>query len=462
MRTAKSSCFGKISDRDGAARVDAVAAAHLRERPGSERPGIEPEHRDFVWVHPDDRHAALPRLEAVERVEDPQQVQRHHVVRIPAERGVEHATRLGLRTQAQQVHPEVGVRRHVRRLERDGPAPERHGFVEAVLAGRVGRNGAVGVAARRVDGERAGGLGFILRRPPGNPRDGRQQRVRLRASRVDCEHAIHGRLRLGRLVLVERRFGNEQVRVDEPGVDLEGAAGGRSGSRRIVVRQRAREADVRRSPAGVRLDGDAERPHRLARLVLLEEERAPRRVHRRVVLERVRRVAVERVGGPRLVEGVGRTRGSQQPFGGHAAASRAHERHQHARGIIRAAQLAVQQAELQRRLAQGTARGGRLQQRQGVFVLATVDRQAAEDRCRRRVARTTSAGERFCVGSLAVGDRRGRGLRERQLGCCPPLLCLRLCRARLGILGLRGLARRADACLTRSRRGPREDGNGNH
>ena len=206
VRTAKSSCLGKIRIRDGAARVDAVAASHLRERPRDQRPGVEPEHRRFVGVHPDGRHAALLRLEPVERVEDPQQVQRHQVGPIAAERRVEHAARLGLGAKPQQVHAEVGVGRHVRRLERHGSAPERHGLVEAVLAGRVGGDGAVGVAACRVDGERPGDLGFVLRRPPGNPGDGCQQRVRLRASRVDGENAVDGRLRLGRLVRRRARF----------------------------------------------------------------------------------------------------------------------------------------------------------------------------------------------------------------------------------------------------------------
>ena len=191
--------------------------------------------------------------------------------------------------------------------------------------------------------------------------------------------------------------------------------------------------------SGVGLHGDAERLHRLARLVLLEEEPAPRRVHGRVVLDRVRRVAVERVGRPRLVERVRRAGRAQQPVGGDAAARRVDERHQHARGIARAAELAIQQAQLQRRLAEGTARGGRLQQRQRLVVLPAVDREAAEDRGGRRVARTAPARQRLRVGPLAVGDRRGRRLRERQLGRDPRLLGLRLRGSRLRRPGPRRL-----------------------
>ena len=80
--------------------------------------------------------------------------------------------------------------------------------------------------------------------------------------------------------VVEIELCEQQLGVGEVRIDLERALGRGGGRRRIVFRQRAREAGVRRRPAVVLRERLLERLHRLGPVVLFEEQQPPGRIDR--------------------------------------------------------------------------------------------------------------------------------------------------------------------------------------
>ena len=191
VRTAKSSCFGKISTRIGPAGVNwysceraARARVDNRQRVGLQDVGL-------LRVEAHEGGAVGERLEVVERVEQAQQVERHDVVRIGREGALEHLARAGLVAGAQQVHAQVGLRARVVRVERDRLARQSRRLVETVAARGELAGHAVGHAAGRVDGQHPRHLGVEVGRAAVHVGHGREQGVRVLALRVRRERRLH-------------------------------------------------------------------------------------------------------------------------------------------------------------------------------------------------------------------------------------------------------------------------------
>ena len=248
VRTAKSSCFGKISTRIGPTGRELVLLRKGGQGARDDRQRVGLQDVGLLRVEAHERGAVRERLEPVERVEQAQQVERDDVVRIGLERALEHLSRPGLVARAQQVHAQVRLRARVVRVERDGLARERRRLVEPVPARRQLARHAVGDAPGRVHREHARHLGVEVGRAAVHVGHGREQSVGVLALRVRRERRLHRLPGVGVVVVVERQLGPEQVRVDQRGVDLE-RPGGRGGrGRRVVLGERAREARLRGRP----------------------------------------------------------------------------------------------------------------------------------------------------------------------------------------------------------------------
>ena len=117
VRTAKSSCFGKISTRIGPFGVKLYFGRQRLQRFLRERHRVFAHHRRFRRVQLQDDVPFADLDELVECVEQREQVVRDLVVGVDLERALERLTRLRFVAGAHQVHAEFGMGPRVRRIE---------------------------------------------------------------------------------------------------------------------------------------------------------------------------------------------------------------------------------------------------------------------------------------------------------------------------------------------------------
>ena len=133
VRTAKSSCFGKISTRIGPFGVNWYFADRVFSASCASGIAYSRSTGASAGIQLEDDVAFADLDELVERVEQRQQVVGDQVVRVDLEGTVERQTRLRLVAGPHQVHAELGMRPRVRRVERHRFAREADGLVEAVV-----------------------------------------------------------------------------------------------------------------------------------------------------------------------------------------------------------------------------------------------------------------------------------------------------------------------------------------
>ena len=200
--------------------------------------------------------------------------------------------------------------------------------------------------------------------------------------------------------------------VGELRVDLERRRGRRGGGRRILVRQRAGEAGVRRRPLRLGLDGVLQRAKRLGLVVLLEEQQAPGRIDRGVGGGAVGG-AIERVGIARPAERLRGARRTEQRFAVRPVRSAVEHLAEQPGGGLRLSELLMQQAELERGFAArvALARPARASTCASVVPPAH-DGELSEHRRRGGITRGTLFRERFGLGRPPARDRAPRHRRE--------------------------------------------------
>ena len=161
--------------------------------------------------------------------------------RIVGERPFQHLPRALLVAGAQQVHAELRQGPAVVRIDGQGSAHQGGRLVEAVRPGRMAARDAVDVAVGGVDREHAGDLRLEVGRAILEIGHGRHERTRLQAGVVDRQRPVDRGAGRGGVPIAELLLGDEQVRRDVVGMDLQGALDRAAGERRILVHQRARQ-----------------------------------------------------------------------------------------------------------------------------------------------------------------------------------------------------------------------------
>ena len=133
---------------------------------------------------------------------------------------------------------------------------QRDGLVETIEARRQIAGDAIDLAEVRVDGQHARRLGVERRLVVADVGDRAQERPRVEMRRIGLEDALDPfacRVVAG---VVEVQPGEEEVRVSEVGVDLEGFFGRSRGHRWILAGNRFCDAEMRRGPVCGGLDDD--------------------------------------------------------------------------------------------------------------------------------------------------------------------------------------------------------------
>lgn len=194
-------------------------------------------------------------------------------------------------------------------------------------------------------------------------------------------------------------------------VNLERTPRRGGGGRRILVRQHAGHAGVRRRPLRLGLDGLLQRAKRLGLVVFLEKQQAPRRINRGVGGGAVCR-PVERIGIARPAERMGSARPTEQRVAVRPVRSAVEHLAEQPGGGLRLSELLEEQAELERCFAPGVALGGRLENRRRLGVPPPHDGELSEHRRRGGVTRGTLFRERFGLSRPSARDRAARHRRE--------------------------------------------------
>ena len=363
----------KYLDEDWGLQRHLVLRRELVERLLRDVHNVWFESRGLVGMQPHDEISALDGHEFVEVVHHLQQVERHHVVGVFLERPLQRDARGRLVAGAQQVHPELAVGAGIVGIELQRTLHEGHRLGKAVGPRRLAPRDAVDVTVVRVDRQHALDLGGEIVRAVLQVGDGRQQRTRLQAARVDLEGPFD-RLAGGVAVPVaELQLRDEKVRRDVRLVHAEGALHRPAGHRRVLVRQYPCHADQRRHPVLVELQRILKRLQGVRVVVFLEEQLAPGSVDRGIVGQHARGAAQERVGPPEASRG---TRGEgavvlRQPVEGIQSADddRLEERH----GLAGASDGHEQAGELQTGHAARRLPGNGREQRLGLLVIPNLD-----------------------------------------------------------------------------------------
>ena len=384
-----------------------VARGQLVERFLGEVQHVPFEDRRLVGMEPHDEVPALDGHELVEVVHHLQQVEGDDVVGIVLERPLQRHARARLVPGAQEVHPELGVGARVGRIERQRAPDERDRLGEAVGPRDLTARDPVDVAVRRVDRQHPLDLGGEVVSAVLQVGDGGKQRARLQAARVDRERPLDRLARGVAVPVAELELRNEQMRPDAGFVDAEGALHRPAGDRGVLVRQHPRHADQGRHPFLVQLQRILKRLQRVGIVVLLEEQLAPRGVDRRIVGQRPRGPAQERVGPP---EAAGGARGERavvlrQPVERVQAVDddRLEERHR----LADAAERHEQPCELETGHAAGVGAGDGVEQRLGLAIVPDVDQQPGAERRGSRIGRVAAGGQ--LLRRLAVPVCEGTG-----------------------------------------------------
>ena len=159
---------------------------------------------------------------------------------------------------------------------------------------------------------------------------------------------------------------------------------------------------MRRRPVRILRQRLLKRLHGLRPVVLLEEEHAPRRLDGGIRSERGGG-AEEALGFARAAERRGGAAGAEERR--RVVLGLPEEHHQQLRRRAGVPQTFLQQPQLERRIAERRAAGGRLQRRDGFGVPALFDREVRDDRNGGGIVGGTRARERLRLGRLAVRNR---------------------------------------------------------
>ena len=395
-------------DQNRHLRLHAVAGREVVQRPLAELDHVVLQHRGLVGMEPDDQVALLERLELVEGVEHLQQVEGDDVVRILLERPFQGPPRPRLVAGPEQVHAELGVAPRVGGIELQPPAHQRRRLLETVVAGGEVAGDPVDLAVGRIDLEHPPDLGLEVVQPVLDIGDRGHQRPRLEAPIVDGEGAIERRPAGLVVTVVEAALGQEQVRVQIVGIDLDGPARRRARLRGVGVRKGPGHPQKRRRPVLVDLERGDVGLRGLRLIVLLAEQVAPEGLHRGVVGSDPGRVPQQRVGLPVAAEGPRGAGGPVQVDGVGGALQPVDEHPQPGRRLVAPAQVLVQQRQLQSGRADRILGRDRSQALFRRVVLAAENVETRQQRCRRRVrgVPVPRQGPRLVIG--AVGQRARR------------------------------------------------------
>ena len=244
------------------------------------------------------------------------------------------------------------------------------GLVEAIVSGGLLAGDTIDAAVVGIDREHPLHFGVEGVVRVFQIRDRREQRSSFEAGGIDVQRAPERRACVVDVLVVQIQLGEEHVRVHEVRIEPEHASDDIARHGRIRVNGHAREAQVRGRERAIDLHRLTERAGRVRGIVLVEQQIAPRGLHRRIVGLEDDCVAEEIVGLLEVSKPAGRAGGSCEVWSvlhSHVAGKHGG---QQLLGLGRASERQLQRAELESRIAARVGGRGRRQQLQRLVVPA--------------------------------------------------------------------------------------------
>ena len=235
-------------DEDWPLGLEAIPRRELLQRLLRQRQRILLHHGGFIRVKLHRDVAVRDRDELVERVEQPQQVERDDVVGVSLERAFERPPRAGFVAGSEQVHADVGTGPHVVTVQLERPACQKDGLVEAIAARRLIARHAVDLAVSGVDGKHARQLRVEVLGTAVYVGHAGERRARLEAGRIDGQRPIQRLAGLLPPALIELQLGDEHMSGHERAIGVERLAGKLQRGGGIVLGDRARQPELRARP----------------------------------------------------------------------------------------------------------------------------------------------------------------------------------------------------------------------
>jgi len=287
--------YRKDLDENRPLRRELVLRAEHLQRVARQRQRVLPQHRCLVGMHLDGHVAVFDLREAVELIEQHQQVVGHAVETVRVEGLLECGSRRGFIARSQEVHPEVAERLRGRGVECCCLLRQDDRFVEPVIAcGQIGGN-AVDLAETRMDRQHVADFLVVRLAIPLHVSHRGDKRARVEIARIFGQH-LRQPLACGvgaRVVEIQLR--KEQFRGVECRIDLERLGTCRGGGGRIYVRHRPADPGVGRRPLRISLDHQLESPLCLGFVEAIKKQQSEVGVDGWVALQRRRCRSEQRV-----------------------------------------------------------------------------------------------------------------------------------------------------------------------